>query len=447
MSAKFKSLVPSEIRSYYSTSKGTFVKDNLQTLYLLLARIIREISFGFIAIALPFYWHDSGISSLDIGILYTIVLLASALASLTLGRHIDSIGRKKLLMLSTLLWSFATPFLLVTHSIIAITLIATLATVSPTGKEIGLYLGIEQAALSKLVSGHDRTRTYARFNFVGYTSTAVGAFLAAAVGLSGATSLSSVHSTNIIFTVIVVCYTLAGILQFILYSLLGPGIEVAPPSKDTRKDAPLASLSKSTSSAHTPTRDVRKVVMTFTALFTLDAFSAGLIVQGLLVYWFRIRFHFDLTQLGALFFGTNLLSAISSLVASRLANKFGLLNTMVFTHLPSNILLILVPLMPNAYLAVLVLLLRHMLSQMDVPTRQAYTMAMVDTEDRAYLSSWTNGARSLGTGASPIIAGALINSGPLLSLPFFLAGGIKVVYDVVLYRIFKKVPLKYFDTK
>ena len=417
---------------------------SLQETYLLMARVVREVAFGFIAIALPLYWHDTGISSFNVGVLYTVVLLASASASILLGRHVDSIGRKKLLVISTLLWTCSTPFLLVTHNVFAITAIAVFATVSPTGKEIGLYLGIEQAALAKLVSGHDRTKTYARFNFVGYTSTALGAALAALVGISSV-GTTSAHLTGTIFTWIILGYTAAGVVQLVLYSLLGVDIEVN--HGDVATDENDRSSPKLTSTHYSPKTEVRRLVMTFTALFTLDAFSAGLIVQGLLVYWFRIRFHFDLAQLGALFFGTNLLSAISSLVASRLAKTFGLLNTMVFTHLPSNLLLILVPLMPNAYLAVFVLLLRHMLSQMDVPTRQAYTMAMVDVEDRAYLSSWTNGARSLGTGASPILAGVLINSGPLLSLPFFLAGGIKVLYDLILYKIFKKVPLTYYDTK
>ncbi len=418
---------------------------SVQETYLLVARIVREVAFGFIAIALPLYWHNTGVSSLNVGILYTVVLLVSAIASLVLGKHVDSIGRKKLLVISTLLWACSTPFLLLTHNVIAITVIAVLATVSPTGKEIGLYLGIEQAALSKLSSGHDRTKTYARFNFVGYTSTALGAALAAFVGLSSVGTSSNTRLTGTVFAWIVFGYTLAGLLQFVLYSLLGPDIEVK--QSHVGEDRNSLSSTKAASSHYSPKVEVRRLVMTFTALFTLDAFSAGLIVQGLLVYWFRIRFHFDLTQLGVLFFGTNLLSAISSLVASKLARIFGLLNTMVFTHLPSNVLLILVPLMPNAYLAVTVLLLRHMLSQMDVPTRQAYTMAMVDTEDRAYLSSWTNGARSLGTGASPIIAGALINAGPLLSLPFFLSGGIKILYDLILYKIFKKIPLTYYDTK
>ncbi|SHF00698.1 Predicted arabinose efflux permease, MFS family [Ferrithrix thermotolerans DSM 19514] len=413
-----------------------------EEMYLLIARLVREVAFGFIAIALPLYWHDSKVPSLDVGFTYTLVLLASAAASMLLGRKIDTIGRRRLLLVSSLLWVLSMPVLLTTHNIAVVAVVAVLATISPTGKEIGLYLAVEQAALSKLVSGHDRTKTYALFNFIGYSATALGAALAAGIGLSQG---SSGHFGASLFTWIVLGYTAAGVIQFALYYVLGEDIEVSH-LKSATDESPKTSTADAKAS-YRPSPKVKRIVMTLTALFTLDAFSAGLIVQGLLVFWFRIRFHFDLTQLGALFFGTNILSALSSFAAARLAKVFGLLNTMVFTHLPSNILLILVPLMPNAYLAVAVLLLRHVLSQMDVPTRQAYTMAMVDTGDRSYLASWTNGARSLGTGGSPVLAGALISSASLLSLPFLLSGGLKIVYDLALYAIFRKVPLEYYDTK
>ncbi|MHB8190134.1 MAG: MFS transporter [Ferrimicrobium sp.] len=403
--------------------------------YLLGARVAREVAFGLIAIILPLYWHDQGVSALSVGAAFTIALLGAAAISMGIGRSVDRIGRRRLLLASSLAWVVATPFLLVTHNVIAVGVIMMVGSISPTGKEIGLFLGIEQAILSRLVGGHQRTKTYAWFNLVGYVSTALGALLATAIGF--ATPLASHgHLPFGIFRWIIVGYSFAGLIQLALYTRV-PREAEAPVTQASQGSSP---------TRYTPSDHVRRLVATFTALFALDAFTGGLIVQGLLVYWFRIRFGFDLSQLGLLFFGTNLLSAGSSLVAAWISSKVGLLNTMVFTHLPSNVLLILVPFMPTGELAVAVLLLRHMLSQMDVPTRQAYTMAMVDVQDRGYVASWTNGARSLGTGASPILAGAFISSS-LLVIPFVLAGGLKIVYDIALFGIFRRVPTPYSDTR
>ena len=402
--------------------------------YLLIARGLREVAFGVIAIVLPLYWHEQHISALEIGALFTVALLGSALISLWIGRYVDRIGRRRLLMLSSLLWLIAAPFLLVTKEPLILGVIIIFGSISPTGKEVGLFLGIEQAMLSKLTKGHARTKAYAWFTLVGYVATAAGALIAAALGFGLG------HSAEIssgLFRVVVLAYSGVALIQLLFYALISDSVE----------QIPSASQPEQNKSPHRPTREVRNVVRMLTALFTLDAFGGGLIVQGLLVYWFRVKFGFDLTQIGLLFFGTNLFSALSSLVAVSISKRFGLLNTMVFTHLPSNVLLILVPFAPTGPLAAIVLLARHMLSQMDVPTRQAYTMAIVDTEDRGYLATTTNSARSLGTGASPLIAGAFLASAGLLSYPFIIAGGLKAAYDLVIFAIFRKVPTPYSETQ
>jgi len=183
----------------------------------------------------------------------------------------------------------------------------------------------------------------------------------------------------------------------------------------------------------------KAVVLRLAALFALDAFAGGFVVQGFAAYWFYLRFAVSPATLGAIFFGANVLAGISALLAARLAARFGLVRTMVFTHLPSNVLLILVPLMPTLSLAIAVLFLRFSISQMDVPTRQSYVMAVVGPEERSAAAGVTGVARTTGAAIAPVFAGMLLGNPALISMPFFIAGALKIVYDVLLYRGFVKV--------
>ena len=180
----------------------------------------------------------------------------------------------------------------------------------------------------------------------------------------------------------------------------------------------------------------RAVVFRLSGLFALDAFGGGFVVQSFAAYWFYLRFGVNPATLGSIFFGANVCAGISALLASRLAARFGLIKTMVFTHLPSNVLLILVPLMPSLHLAILVLLLRFSISQMDVPTRQSYTMAIVRPEERSAAAGITGVARTAGAAIAPLFAGFLFARPGLISLPFFIAGTLKIGYDLLLYRAF-----------
>jgi predicted MFS family arabinose efflux permease len=182
----------------------------------------------------------------------------------------------------------------------------------------------------------------------------------------------------------------------------------------------------------------KNVVFKLSGLFALDAFAGGFVIQSMVAYWFHIRFGVDAGTLGSIFFGANILAGISSLLAIKIASRIGLINTMVFTHIPSNVLLCLVPFMPNLSLAVFVLLLRFSISQMDVPTRQSYTMAVVAPDERSAASGVTSIARSIGAAISPALSGVFLASPVLLSAPFFVAGGLKIVYDLLLYRSFQK---------
>ncbi len=180
-------------------------------------------------------------------------------------------------------------------------------------------------------------------------------------------------------------------------------------------------------------------MLKLSVLFSIDAFGGGFIPQSLMAYWFHIQFGADPGQLGLIFFAANLLAAVSSLSAARIAARFGLINTMVFTHIPSNVLLILVPLMPTLPLAVAVLLVRFSLSQMDVPTRQSYVMAVVDPDERSAAAGVTGVARTTGAAISPSFSSVLMASAGYAALPFYLAGGFKIAYDLLMYREFRNV--------
>ena len=240
--------------------------------------------------------------------------------------------------------------------------------------------------------------------------------------------LDSGLATADAYRVIVIAYGLIGLAMAAGCGLLGPrgrGAARARPPRAT------ASAGVSVSGGR------RSVVLRLSALFSIDAFAGGFIPISLMAYWFHLRFGVEPAVLGTIFFGSNLLAAVSALSAARIAARIGLINTMVFTHLPSNVLLILIPLMPTLPLAVAVLLLRFCLSQMDVPTRQSYVMAVVDPDERSAAAGVTGIARTTGAALSPALSAVLVSNASVAALPFYLAGGLKIAYDLLLYREFR----------
>ena len=221
-------------------------------------------------------------------------------------------------------------------------------------------------------------------------------------------------------------YAGIGAVLGLLFTRLSPAVEAPPRTAAT------------TVSSRFGLHRSRRTVFKLSGLFALDAFGGGFVIQGLLVYWFHLRFAVEPAALGGIFFGANMLAGISALLADRIAARIGLIRTMVFTHIPSNLLLMLVPLMPNLPAAVGLLLVRYSISQMDVPTRQSYTMAVVDPDERSAASGVTTIARSVGALLSPTISGALLAVPALISAPFFFAGGLKIAYDLLLYRAFRE---------
>ena len=391
---------------------------------LFLTRVLRMFAYGFLAVVLVLYLAGLGLDALTIGAILTLTLVGDTLVSLWLTTNADRIGRRRVLVAGSLLMTAAGLVFAVTSWVPLLILAATIGVISPTGNEVGPFLAVEQAALSQATPDVRRTPTFAWYNLAGYVATAVGA-LAAGLLSQGLLAVGFVAVDA--YRVIVVGYAIVGLLMAAVFWRVGAAVEV-PRAELAVDDGIARRLGLGARS--------RGIVARLSLLFSLDAFGGGFIPQSLMAYWFHLQYGVEPALLGGIFFGANLLAAVSSLSASRFAARFGLINTMVFTHLPSNILLILVPLMPNLALAIAVLLLRFSLSQMDVPTRQSYVMAVVEPGERSAAAGVTGIARTTGASLSPILSAPLVATAGLASLPFFLAGGLKIAYDLLLYRAF-----------
>ena len=310
-----------------------------------------------------------------------------------------------------------------TDRVAILLLAAIIGVISPSGYEVGPFLAVEQAALSQIVPDERRTQIFGWYNLIGSFATAAGAL--AGGGMTEFLQEAGMLPLNS-YRTIVILYGVIGLLLALLFTRLSSSVEIAH-SASAR------------TWFHLGLHRSRGVVLKLSALFGLDAFAGGFVVQSLVAYWFHIRFGVEPAALGAIFFGANILAGISALAAAWVAARIGLVNTMVFTHLPSNLLLMLVPLMPNLPLAIVVLFMRFGISQMDVPPRHSYTMAMVAPDERSAAAGVTGIARSIGAAISPTFAGAFLSNSVLLSAPFLVAGGLKVVYDILLYLSFRAV--------
>lgn len=394
------------------------------TKVLIAARIVRMFAYGFASVVLALFLAELGLSEEEIGLLFTFTLLGDAGISLWITTRADNVGRRGMLLLGALLMLGAGVVFAVTDNRALLLLAAIIGVISPGGKEIGPFLSIEQAALTQLSPDIKRTHLFAWYNLFGSLAAAFGAlaggFIAHALQQNGLPAVDA-------YRWLILGYALSGGLLGLLFLRLSPAIEV-PARLD---QIPM----KRTFGLH----QSKGVVVKMSLLFGMDAFAGGFIVQSMIAYWFYLKFGVGADVLGEIFFGANLIAAISALAAARIAKRCGLVNTMVFTHIPSSILLILVPLMPTLPLAIAMLLLRFTISQMDVPTRQSYTMAVVSPDERSAASGVTTIARSVGASLSPTLTGMFLANHALMSAPFFVAGGLKIIYDLLLYRSFKKV--------
>ena len=390
---------------------------------LFLARAVRMFGYGALGVILVLYLAAAGLDAGAIGILLTLTLAGDTVISLVLTTHADRIGRRRTLIIGALFMAAAGAVFAGSTGFLVLVVAATIGVLSPSGSEVGPFLPIEQASLTEVTPPARRTSIYAWYNLTGSVATATGALVAGVtVGALQAAGWADVDA----YRAVLAGYTLGGLALVPIVRTVSPAIEVPPVDTSIARRLGL--------------HRSRGIVGRLAALFALDAFGGGLIVQSLLAFWFHERFGLPEPVIGAIFFGANLLAAVSALAAARIATRIGLINTMVFTHLPSNVLLILVPLMPTVELAVLVLLARFSISQMDVPTRQSYTMAVVDPDERSAAAGVTGIARTLGAALSPLIAAPLFAVPALAAVPFFLAGGLKIVYDVALWRAFRSRP-------
>ncbi len=380
-------------------------------LLLLLLRFTRLFAYGALSVVLVLYLTTLGLRTQQIGLLLTLTLVGDIAISLWLTTRADRIGRRRMLIVGALLMAAAGLVLALTRNFLVLLIAGTIGVISPSGNEVGPFLPIEQAALAHVVPDEERTAVFGWYTMTGAFATALGSL--------GAGMLSQ----TLHYRGVVILYAALGLVLVLGFSRLSVATELTVPHPRARFGG-----------------RSRSVVQRLAALFALDSFAGGFVVQSFAAYWFYLRFGVNAATLGAIFFGANLLAGISALVASRLAARFGLVRTMVFTHLPSNVLLILVPFMPSLQLAVAVLFARFSISQMDVPTRQSYLMAVVSPEERSAAGGITGVARTIGAGLAPMFAGLLFAQPGLINAPFFIAGALKIVYDLALYRSFVRNP-------
>ena len=386
---------------------------------LLLTRVLRTFGYGYLAVVLAIYLGELGLDPFLIGVVLTGAIAGSAAMTVFWSLAADRFGRRRTAMTMAGLMTAGGLLFALTDNFWLLLLAGFTGTISATSGEVGVFNTIEQAILPQTASDKHRTWLFSIYNTLANFAGAAGALFAGSVGFFTSLGLGGADAYRPLF----VLYALIGLANLLIFASLSERVEAVRLHAERR----FVGLHRS-----------RGTVARLSALFALDAFAGGFVVHSLVAYWFSIRWGLSLELLGLIFFWVGVLSGISLLAAGWLAGRIGLLKTMVFTHLPSNVLLMLVPLAPTAWLAVLLFLARMSISQMDVPTRQSYTMAVVEPDERTATAGITNVARSTASAVSPAIAG-LAMSGAALGAPFFIAGGLKVVYDLLVYAAFRRV--------
>lgn len=384
---------------------------------LLTARGIRSFGDGLISLVLPVYLLELGYGAVATGIIATATLLGSALLTLLVGLSAGRAPTRTFLIGAALLMASTGVAFAVVSDFWPLVVIAFVGTLNPSSGDVSVFLPLEQAELARVISNRNRTRLFARYSFIGSVMAAVGAL---AAGLPEGAAKFFGTDTKLALQGAFLAYAGLGAVVLAIYRRL-------PRAPELQARAPHAP----------PLRQSRRIVFTLAALFSLDAFAGGFVVQSLLALWLFDRFGLSLATAGMIFFWTGVLSAFSYFAAARIADRIGLVNTMVFTHLPSNICLALVAFAPSLWVAVALLLLRSALSQMDVPTRTSYVMAVVSPEERPAAASMTAVPRSLAAAVSPMLSGAMLAASSF-GWPLILAGGLKIAYDLLLLMLFRK---------
>ena len=399
-----------------TTRIGTRARASTAVKHLLVARSLRDFGDGFVAVLLPVYLTALGLSPFEVGVVATAALLGSALLTFGvgfLGARYDH--RQLLLAAASLMMATGVAFSTV-DAYAVLLVVAFVGTVNPSAGSVSLFVPLEHAVLAREVSDAERTRMFASYGLIGALAGAMGALAAATPDLLAQVGFGRMAALKAMF----VLYALLGLVGALVYSRI-------PARPRLPQEQPVAALGPS-----------RHIVYKLAALFSLDAFAGGFVVQSLLALWLFERFDMSLTAAGLFFFWSGILSAFSFPVAAWLSRRVGLINTMVFTHIPSSVFLILAAVAPTLSIALTLLLLRAALSQMDVPTRSSYVMAVVTESERAAAASFTSVPRSLAASASPALAGALL-AASFRGWPLVICGVLKIIYDLLLLLQFRHV--------
>ena len=384
---------------------------------LLAAKGLRAFGDGYVSLLLPLYLLQLGFSPLQVGIIATTTLIGSGLLTLVVGLHAWRYHYRSLLLAASALMALTGFGFATLTDFWPLMLVALVGTLNPSSGDVSVFMPLEHAVLSRVVTDRQRTATFARYSIVGSLLAAVGSLAAALPAtLASVSGMSSMHAIQAMF----VLYALIACASGLVYRGL-------PRALATQTQQPVAPLQQS-----------KKTVYTLAALFSLDAFGGGFVVQSMVALWLYQRFDLPMAAAGAVFFWTGVLSAASYLVAVRVAGRIGLVNTMVFTHIPSSVCLILMPFVPELGYAIALLFLRSALSQMDTPIRSSYVMAIVTPAERPAAASVTAVPRSLASAMSPFLAGYMLGLSTF-GWPLVVAGALKIAYDLLLLAMFRKI--------
>ncbi len=406
---------------------------------LLTARIVRTFAYGFLSIVLSIYLKLVGYNDLFIGLILSLTLVNSIIFTLIASFYADRLGRRKMLVVYAGLMCISGIIFFVTDNYIALVVAALIGTINVTGTETGSFLSIEQAMLPQTINEEDskthRNTLYALYNMAGTFAMSAGVLLSGLPSiLQHQYGLSQIESIKPLFLL----YSMMGLGIAGIYLLLSNKIEVAQTEpKDDLNRPEQKAVKKSMMQILSPKS--AKVIGKLSGLFAVDSFAGGFVIQSIISLWFFTKFGADLSTLSYIFSVAGVLSALSFLGAAKIADRIGLINTMVFTHIPSNVLLILVAFAHTFPIAVGFYLARMALSQMDVPTRQSYIVGVVKEDERTAAAGFTNISRNVAQSISPTILGSLFQSVYFLTVPFLLAGVLKIGYDVLLYINFRGV--------
>jgi len=390
---------------------------------LLGARIVRTFSYGFLSVILAIYLKLIGFGDIAIGLVLTATLVNSVFFNLLSSAYADKIGRRNILVLYAVLMIASSVIFFVTNNYVALVIAALVGTINVTGSEVGAFLSLEQALLPQTVKDiKKRNSIFAIYNTVGTFAMSAGVLLSGLPAILQNHGFDEIGAIKSLFLIYAAC----AVIVFAIYLVLSKNIEV-------KDNAPKSGLSIKNISPKS-----RGIIAKMSALFAVDSFGGGFVIQSIVSFWFYTKFGADLSSLSYIFAIAGVLTAISYMASTKIASKIGLVNTMVFTHIPSNVLLIFLAFAPTFSIAISLFFARMSLSQMDVPTRQSYLMGVVGENERIPAAVFTNTSRNISQAISPSLSGIIIST-LSLSAPFVVGGILKIVYDVGIFFSFRKI--------